>query len=125
MKKSIVLYDAECPLCINTKKWVTLFDWNNRLIWLSLQRLTEYTSLSLQKEREIREQLHLYDPLRKEHVGYDAVTYICEECPMLYGIGKILAIPEVRTLGLPVYRFIADNRYRVGVHDCKDGSCSI
>ncbi|SDJ63587.1 thiol-disulfide oxidoreductase DCC family protein [Salimicrobium halophilum] len=125
MKKSVVLYDAECPLCIRTKKWVTLFDWNNRLLWLSLQQMEAQTALSSEKKQEIREQLHLYDPDRQEHIGYDAVTYICKECPLLYGLGRILGVPAIRKAGIPVYRYIANNRYRVGIHDCKDGSCSI
>ncbi|WP_347862519.1 DUF393 domain-containing protein [Salimicrobium sp. PL1-032A] len=125
MKKSVVLYDEQCPLCISTKKWVERLDWNNRLLWLSLQQMEAHTDLGERKKQDIREQLHLYDPKRREHVGFDAVTYICKECPLLYGFGKIFAWPAVRKAGIPVYRFIADNRYRVGIHDCRDGACSV
>ncbi len=125
LKKSIVLYDVACPLCLKTKKWVSLLDRENRLLWLSLQKLTEYTSLPAEKEAQIREQLHLYDPSRNEHVGYDAITYICKESPLLRFAGKLMEFRAARAVGVPAYRFIANNRYRVGIHDCKDGSCSI
>ncbi|WP_036843511.1 thiol-disulfide oxidoreductase DCC family protein [Pontibacillus marinus] len=125
MRKTMVLYDRYCFLCQQSKKWLEKMDWLNRLRWVSLQEYSQKHTISEDKMKAMKAELHAITPDQKEHVGYDAMKVAFIRCPLTFVLGILMYIPKSGIVGKPVYRFIAKNRYRLFKSKCKNGSCGI
>lgn len=125
MGKTIVLYDRHCFLCQQSKKWIEKLDWLNRLSWISLQQYAEDHSVSKDKLKSMQAEIHAITPNDHEHVGYDAMKVIFIRCPLTFVMGLFMYIPKTKIIGKPLYRLIAQNRYRLFKSKCENGSCGI
>lgn len=125
MEKTKVLYDGNCFLCQQSKRWINKIDWLNKLSWVSLQDYEQQHSLEPEEKKAIQSEIHVFTPGGKVLVGYEAMRFIFLHCPITFIGALFMYIPKTGVVGKPLYRLIAKNRYRIFKSRCKDGSCSI
>jgi predicted DCC family thiol-disulfide oxidoreductase YuxK len=125
MNKLVVLYDEMCYLCQQSKRIFRFLDWLRVLDWVSLQAYEKVHPLSEGQKDTLRGELHVNLPNGKVLVGFYAVRAIMIWCPVISLFGVILYLPKADVWGVPLYRWIAKNRYRLFKQKCINGSCRI
>ncbi len=125
MKKHLVLYDDECPLCTFQMKVLTWLDWLNvaALVPLSSESARE---VAPQLDREtLRAEMHGITAGGAIHRGARCIRFLALRMPLLVPLGLLLWVPGVIWIAEHAYRLIANNRYVLSrVFGCKD-ACAI
>ncbi|MFC7063913.1 thiol-disulfide oxidoreductase DCC family protein [Halobacillus seohaensis] len=122
MSKIEVLYDEHCYLCQQSKNIFKFLDWFQMIKWQSLQRFDQ--EISIDKE-ELHKEIHVINSKQVVRRGYEAMTYLFLRTPITFFLGLIMSIPGTNKVGDPIYRWIANHRYRLFEKRCRNGSCSI
>lgn len=125
MAKTIVLYDRNCFLCQQSKRWIQKIDWLHRLSWIPLQEYVKDHSISDEKVSAMKAEIHAYTPNKEEKVGYYAMRSILVRCPLTFIVALLMYIPKSGIVGKPLYRWIAKNRYRIFKSKCEEGACKL
>ncbi|WML47245.1 DUF393 domain-containing protein [Neobacillus sp. PS3-34] len=123
--KMVTLYDENCSLCQETKRWFQKLDWLQRVKWTSLQEYEKGNYHQSFNKVELRKELHLILPSGRLLKGFFAVRKLLIHFPVTFIIGLILYIPLMPVIGVPIYKWIAKNRYRFFRKNCDNGSCSL
>lgn len=125
MKKHLVLYDDECPMCVFQMKLLTWLDWLDvaALVPLSSERARE---VAPQLDREtLRAAMHVVTADGAIHRGARCIRFLSLRMPLLVPLGVLLWVPGVIWIAEVVYRLVAGNRQAISrVFGCKD-ACSI
>lgn len=125
MKKHLVLYDDECPMCVFQMKLLTWLDWLDvaALVPLSSERARE---VAPQLDREtLRAAMHVVTADGKVHRGARCIRFLSLRMPLLVPLGVLLWVPGVIWIAEIVYRLVAGNRQAISrAFGCKD-ACSI
>ncbi|UFT98169.1 DUF393 domain-containing protein [Radiobacillus kanasensis] len=125
MGKTAVLYDRDCYLCNQTKRIVNKLDWFRRFQWISFQAYQQEHTLSEEEKRKLAGELHILTDKGETYSGYFAIRYMLLQCPLTFLLGACMSIPGAKYVGIPVYRWIARNRYRLFKSKCENGVCKI
>ncbi|WP_159462162.1 thiol-disulfide oxidoreductase DCC family protein [Halobacillus sp. Marseille-P3879] len=127
MSKSIILYDAGCYLCRQSKKWIQILDFFKFFQWETIQNAgsTEWEKDVNLNEENLSKEIHLITPDGKILRGFYSLRYVLIRTPLTFIAGLFMYIPGSGLVGVPVYKWIARNRYRIFKNRCKNGSCSI
>ncbi|WLR50305.1 DUF393 domain-containing protein [Bacillus tianshenii] len=122
MKTYRVYYDADCGLCMQTKRTLRYLDWFRIVKWMPLQQLDE--KVPINKEAAKRE-LHLVTSNGKVYAGFYAMRRLFLTFPATVLIGAVGYLPFIDKIGVPLYRFIARNRKKLLRNKCDNGKCEI
>lgn len=125
LMKMLALYDGQCSLCRETKKWCQKLDSRQKVEWISLQEYEKKKPHSSLKASDLRREMHVILPDGRIVVGYWAVRKLMLAFPTTYLFGLLLHLPFVHLVGNPVYRLIARNRYKWKRKNCDNGSCTL
>ena len=125
MKKHLVLYDDECPLCVFQMKLLTWLDW---LHVASVGPLSSERAQAAapQLDREtLRSAMHVVTSDGRIHRGARCIRFLSLRMPLLFPLGLVLWVPGVIWIAEIVYAFVAKNRLVLSrVFGCKD-ACSV
>ena len=108
-----VVFDGECGFC---RRWVGLgkdLDWFKRLDW---KPRLDPALKNIYRRLDSRETLNRRLSIRpdgKTYGGFFAVRDIMRHLPLTFLPSLFLYIPGVSLAGVPVYRWIAENRHHL------------
>ncbi|WP_028783529.1 thiol-disulfide oxidoreductase DCC family protein [Thalassobacillus devorans] len=123
--KHIVLYDAQCYLCQQSKSIFQRLDWCHNFQWKSLQDYKKETNLSREEETAIKQEIHIIKRGGTKQKGYHAVVTMLRYSPPTAPIGLLGSLPGMSLVGKPLYSWIAKNRYKFFKGKCPNGSCNL
>ncbi len=126
MKKHLVLYDDECPLCIFQMKLLTWLDWLNvaALVPLSSERAQEAVPPDLDRDA-LRAAMHVVTAQGRVHRGARCIRFLALRMPLLFPIALLLWVPGVIWVAEFVYNLVARNRLILSrLFGCKE-ACAI
>lgn len=111
----VFYYDGECGFCI---RWVVLLGWLDRAGRVSW---TDFQSLDNPPRgigwEDLKRSAYLdSDPLAGAadlHEGFFAFRQLTLRIPALFPLAPLFWLPGMGWLGSRVYRWVADNRYRL------------
>ena len=114
------IYDADCGMCASTVRLLSRLDWRGRVSWISAQSLdTPPSGLSWE---DLDRSAYLETPNGDLHEGFFAIKELLLRLPLTAPIGALMMLPGVSMAGVPAYRWVARNRYRIS--GCKTPSAS-
>ncbi|WP_141433741.1 thiol-disulfide oxidoreductase DCC family protein [Bacillus sp. 03113] len=123
--KLIVLYDANCSLCKETKNNLKKLDLFHKIEWISLQDFENENSSCSFKPSELRKELHVITSSGSVKRGFYAIRLLMLFLPVTFFFALVCYLPFASFIGNPVYRWIANNRHRLYKKGCESGSCRL
>ena len=109
--QSTFIYDADCGMCASAVRLLSRLDWRGRVAWISAQSLdTPPPGLSWE---DLDRSAYLETPNGDLHEGFFAIRELLLRLPLTAPIGALMLLPGVSMAGVPVYRWVARNRYRI------------
>lgn len=121
----IALYDGDCSLCLETKKWFQRLDWLGAAEWLPLQEYEKSGRLPRFRPENLRRELHIINRSGNVLKGFKAARKLLLHCPLTFLPALLLYLPGAAWAGEPAYRVLARNRHRLNRGKCKSGSCTL
>jgi predicted DCC family thiol-disulfide oxidoreductase YuxK len=100
-----IYYDGDCGFC---KKILRLL--------LTFALLEQIPMLPAQSDMRMQEQMNRYnswvliDCEKKPHYGAEALAHLLQASPILFILGKLLAIPAILAIVQQLYAYVADHR---------------
>src|SRR3989338_6008768 len=113
-----VVFDGECGFCQRSIKIGKALDWLKKIEWKArLESGTQeaFPQLSLE---ETQNRMVSIRPDGKAFGGFFAVRDIMLRFPLTFLPAILLYIPGVSLVGVPVYKWISENRHRFGSQSC-------
>jgi glyoxylase-like metal-dependent hydrolase (beta-lactamase superfamily II)/predicted DCC family thiol-disulfide oxidoreductase YuxK len=115
----LVFYDDQCEVCQAGVSWIRILDRDRAVDCIPLSNPAPYTP----PEGDCMRELHVVSPEGAVFRGAEAVsTLACLFVPTRW-IGKLSALPGLRTLSALAYRWVASNRYQLS--KCRGGRCNL
>lgn len=110
----VVLYDAECPLCVRQIALLQRLPRRGRLNFVPLQAALQAGTLpaGLTAER-LRAQMHLVEPDGRIYAGAAAVARISSTIPLLGALAHLYTFPPIRWVADRLYAWVARHRFRL------------
>lgn len=104
-------YDADCGMCSAVVRWLRRFDTRKRIAWTAIQSLdTPPRGLT---HADLEAAAYLTCAPGDNHEGFFAFRKLLLRLPLLSPLGALMWIPGARFIGVPAYRWVARNRYRI------------
>jgi predicted DCC family thiol-disulfide oxidoreductase YuxK len=125
MKKHIVLYDDECPMCTFQMRLLTWLDWRNALalVPLSDPRAQEMAP-SLRRE-DLLAAIHCVTAGGAIHRGARCLRFAGMRLPLLLPLALVLWIPGVIQVAEWIYKWVSRNRMILSrIFGCKE-ACAL
>ena len=107
-----MLYDGECGFCRATRSCLAALDVTRRVRWLPFQSLSEPPPGLAWDDLERAAYLRAADGRLFE--GYYAFRALTVRMPLLMPLAPLMWLPGMGWLGSRVYRWVAENRRRIG-----------
>lgn len=120
----IALYDGNCTLCKQTKRFFQGLDQHAKVEWVSLQEY-ETENIHTFDAAELRKELHIILANGTVLKGYFAVRKLFVQLPLTMFLGWFMYIPFLSIIGQPIYRWVARNRHKWLRKKCDNGGCSL
>lgn len=108
----ILIYDAECRLCVSSKKWVARWDRRHRIAFLPFQNPEAKKLVPELGEMTCIDAMRFIGPDRSVSSGVDAFRKMLPFLPMGRLLALLFSIPGVPRLARKIYGHVAENRYR-------------
>ncbi len=109
-----VIFDGDCGFCQRSIRLGKKLDWFKKIEWLArLGGDTKERFPQLSAE-ETQNRMVSIRPDGKTYGGFFAVRDIARHLPLTFLPALFLYIPGISFLGVPAYRWIAQNRHRFG-----------
>jgi predicted DCC family thiol-disulfide oxidoreductase YuxK len=125
MKKHIVLYDDECPLCTFQMRLLTWLDWRNVLAILPLSHARAHEAAATIPREDLSAAIHCIAPNGKTYRGARCLRFVGMRLPLLVPLALLLWIPGVIQIAEIVYRWVSRNRLILSrVFGCKE-ACGV
>lgn len=125
MNQHLVLYDAECPLCVFQMRLLTWLDWFNAL---ALVPLTDPRAQQAAPQLDREQLLAAMHCVRKDgriFRGARCIRFVGMRLPFLIPVALILWVPGVIWIAEKVYDLVSRNRRTLSrLFGCKE-ACSI
>jgi len=118
-----VLYDGQCEICQACVAWLRILDREDKTLPLPISPEILSTVDSRLKLDECLRQLHVVTPEGEILVGWDAVASLARLFRPTWIIGTLGQWFPFRSIGRPLYGFVARNRYSLS--KCRGGACRI
>ena len=114
------IYDADCGMCTSMVRLLRCLDWRGRVSWISAQSLdTPPQGLTW---TDLGRSAYLETHIGTFYEGFFAIRELLLRLPLTAPIGALMLLPGVRLAGVPAYRWVARNRYRIS--GCKTPTAS-
>ena len=107
----VFYYDAGCDLCTRMMWWASRIDFFHQITWTPYQTL-EMPPHGLSWE-DLDHAAYLYTGQGRLHKGFYAIRMLALRLLPFIPLAPILWFPGVNLAGVPVYRWVARNRYRI------------
>ena len=122
----VVIYDGECGICEAHVSKLPWWDCEHRLSYLSLhERQVAERWPQLPPERLLQE-MCIVDTQGREHWGPEAIRYLTRRLRRLWWLFPVLHLPGIMFIWQPLYRWVANNRYRLsGAKICDADACEL
>lgn len=115
-RRPVVLYDADCGLCIRSITWLSYWDWLDRLeprpqadVASGDAGATAAPGLDFD---ELRRAMHVVLPDGNVERGFFAFRRLLRELPPLWPLLPVFHLPGAGFMGPRVYRWVARRRHR-------------
>lgn len=123
MKRSLVLYDGDCPMCIVQMRLFQRLDWLGALEPLPLSDSRAAAAAPGVTPGELAGAIHCVSPRGKIYRGARCVRFLCLRIPLAVPLALFLWIPGVIFVAERVYARVSRHRLAVSrLFGCKD-SC--
>jgi predicted DCC family thiol-disulfide oxidoreductase YuxK len=122
----LVFYDGHCRLCADSVRTLRQMDPSHEMQFVNVQEpgaLFPYPKID---PIAALGQMHVITPDGDVAAGFDAILALMPAFPSLRTFHPLLRGPLMRQLGQKVYRWVAQNRYRIsGTNGCEGGACKL
>jgi predicted DCC family thiol-disulfide oxidoreductase YuxK len=103
-------YDGDCGLCTGVVRWLSRTDLFDHIAWVPCQTLEQPPrGLSW---NDLDRAAYLETGPSRLHEGYYGLRMLALRLLPLMPLAPILWFPGIDCLGVPMYRWVARNRYR-------------
>ena len=124
--KSVVIFDGQCNFCLSQIRILRFLDLGNRrLTFLSLHDPAVSREFPQLKHEDLMQEMHIVEPTDRVHTGSDAVKYLVLHLPSLWITSPIFYLPGTGPIWKSLYRWVANNRYRLAGKNCDSGNCKL
>lgn len=107
----IFYYDGDCGFCTVCVRCLSRFDWRKRVSWRPWQ---EMACLPQGLTRDDLERSAYVEDARGDiFEGFFAVRRLLMALPVLVPLGLLMWLPGLHIIGVPLYRLVARNRFRI------------
>ena len=110
-KSPLLIYDAECRLCVSSKKWIERWDKKRQIRFLPFQSDEAKKMAPEIVSLECLDAMRLVNTKGVILSGVDAFRGMLPFLPMGGLIGLFFRLPLVPQFAILLYRIIAQNRY--------------
>ena len=118
-----VIFDGECGFCLRAIRIGKRLDWWRRMEWRArLEPGVNERFPQLSQEETQRRMVSIRTDGRA-YGGFYAVRDILLQLPLTMLPALLLYLPGMSVVGVPLYRWIATNRYRFG--GAREEACSV
>ena len=125
MTQHIILYDAECPMCIFQMKVLSWLDWFHTLALVPLSDGRAQEVAPQLTREDLMEAIHCVTPAGRIYRGARAIRFVGMRLPLLIPVALFLWIPGVIQIAEIMYQWVSRNRQILSrVFGCKD-ACAI
>jgi predicted DCC family thiol-disulfide oxidoreductase YuxK len=127
-ERLLLLYDADCNLCLGTVEKLRRVRTNAELVMVALQDAASNQLPAGIKPEELLAELHLMDGSGRLYRGAEAVFRIIRTIPGLAWLAPFYRVPGLGKMADAIYRLIARHRYLLfgrKQDDCSSGACKI
>ena len=114
------IYDADCDMCASAVRFLRRLDRLNRVSWVPAQGLDSPPSGLTWSDLD--RSAYLETPTGDLYEGFFAIRELLLKLPATAPFGAMMMLPGVRLAGVPAYRWVARNRYRLS--GCKTPTAS-
>ena len=121
-RKTAVVFDGQCSLCVRSMRLLLFFDWFRRFVCLDFRNEKVRMLIRCVSADQFEEQMVLITPLGEVKFGFEAWRYIVRRLPLFFIPAHLLYLPIVSHLGDRFYKMIA--RSRLGLVHCPPGQCT-
>ena len=110
--KPVVVYDGECPFCIDQIDKFKKLDTDSKLEFVPKQNpeITDRFPILLQSKFETGIRFIRADG--NIEIGADAVYQICKRLPLYKPVAWLYAVPGLKQIAQICYGYISENRKR-------------
>ena len=110
-RKWIFYYDADCGMCSAVVRWLKRFDWRKKISWMAIQSLERAPhGLSF---ANLEKAAYLVCAPGHNYEGFFAFRKLLLKLPLLSPLGALMWLPGIKFVGVPAYRWVARNRYKI------------
>src|SRR5687768_7513276 len=125
MKKHIVLYDDECPLCTFQMRLLTWLDWRNALAIVPLSDARAHQSAASIAREDLMAAIHCITPDGTIYRGARCLRFVGMRLPLFIPVAMVLWIPGVIQLAEIIYGWVSRNRLMLSrIFGCKE-ACAV
>lgn len=110
--RNVLIYDAECRLCVSSKEWVERWDRRRRISFLPFQTAEAKEQLPDLAGMACMDAMRFIDAQGKITSGVDAFRRVLPLLPFGRPLSLLFYLPGVPRLAAVIYHHVADNRYR-------------
>ena len=108
----IFVYDGNCTVCTLSVRCLRKFDWMRRIEFRASQSMD--SPLGGVSWDDLQRSAYIVHESGAICEGFHAIRKTLLQLPALVPFGLLLSIPGARLIGVPAYRWVAQNRYRIG-----------
>lgn len=110
--RNVLIYDAECRLCVSSKEWVERWDRRRRISFLPFQTAEAKEQLPDLAGMACMDAMRFIDAQGQVTSGVDAFRRMLPLLPFGRPLSLLFYLPGVPRLAAGIYRHVAENRYR-------------
>jgi predicted DCC family thiol-disulfide oxidoreductase YuxK len=120
----IVFYDGLCRICRRARGSLGRFAPAGAVRFVDVNDSVELARFPEMVGADVRGQMYVREPGGAVSGGFDALVALAPLMPAVAWLSPLLRVSPVRAVGRRAYRWVADNRYRLGGQaPCHDGAC--
>ncbi len=125
VKRHLVLYDAECPLCTFQMRLLTWLDWFYAFAVLPVSDPRAQAVAPQLTREQLLEAIHCVTADGRIHRGARCIRFLGMRLPLLIPVALTLWIPGVIQVAEVVYQWVSRNRHLLSrIFGCK-GACAL
>ncbi|QDI90535.1 DUF393 domain-containing protein [Salicibibacter halophilus] len=112
MRKHVVFYDGECPLCRAVKRVLGKLDWRDAIHWHAVQEISAATLEKANAYKNMYDEIYMLTPDKQVLTGFNTVRKLLVLLPLTFPVAVLMYVPGAGLIGGPVYRFFSSRRYQ-------------
>lgn len=110
--RNVLIYDAECRLCVASKEWVERWDRRRRIRFLPFQAAEAKERVPELAGMRCMDAMRFIDAQGEVTSGVEALRKMFPLLPLGFLLSPLLSLSGFSWLAVKVYGHIAENRYR-------------